>query len=217
MGEKEVKSLVLNSLLMSGRIAQSTLVFSEMSLAKKVRRVDLGFIQGSEMVAIEVKSEKDSLFRLLGQVDEYRKYFDRVVVAVAPKFTKSVLAVAEDDVAVWEVSSGGVRVVRKGRLIKNISKESYIDLMTKREVSILAKRVGLKPEKLAMYELKVEVLSRLRKASKADIKEILLNGIQKRFGLASNRFLSKVRSSGNVNVADVDLLSPYLTRLESLA
>ncbi|ALI08102.1 protein cII [Pseudomonas fluorescens] len=217
MGEKEVKSLVLNSLLMSGHIAQSTLVFSEMSLAKKVRRVDLGFIQGSEMVAIEVKSEKDSLFRLLGQVDEYRKYFDRVVVAVAPKFTKSVLTVAEDDVAVWEVSSGGLRVVRKGRLIKNISKESYIDLMTKREISILAKRVGVKPEKFAMYELKIEVLNRLRKASKADIKEILLNGIQKRFGLASNRFLSKVCSSGNVSVADVALLSPYLTRLESLA
>lgn len=188
----------------------SSVVFNEMSLARNVRRLDLGFVQRGEMVAIEVKSEKDSLFRFSGQVEEYLKYFDRVVAVVAPKFVDSVVAETENDVAVWMVSSSGLKVIRKGRINRKVTKESLVDLMTKREVSLLAKRIGVKLEGVAMYELKIEVVSRLNKVSKADVKRILLDGISKRFTLPSNRFLSTVVGRGKVEVDDVSLLSPYL-------
>ena len=71
MGEKEFKAAVLERLLALGEIDLTTLVFSEMSLARKSRRVDLGYIRNNEMVAIEIKSEKDSLYRLEGQLEEY--------------------------------------------------------------------------------------------------------------------------------------------------
>ncbi len=217
MGEKEIKATVLDKLLKTGQIDFSSLVFSEMNLARKARRVDLGYIRNQEMVAIEVKSEKDSLFRLEGQLEEYRKYFDRVIVAVAGKYVEGVLAIADDDVAVWEVTSDGLKVIRKGRLIKNISKKNYLELMTKREVSLLARRIGIIPSDLAMYELKMEVSSRLNKISKSDVKDILLDGISKRFSMPSNRFLAKVCAFGSVRPSDVILLSPYLKRVVEVA
>ena len=213
MGEKEIKAVVLNYLINKGQIDLSSVVFNEMSLARNVRRLDLGFVQRGEMVAIEVKSEKDSLFRFSGQVEEYLKYFDRVVAVVAPKFVDSVVAETENDVAVWMVSSSGLKVIRKGRINRKVTKESLVDLMTKREVSLLAKRIGVKLEGVAMYELKIEVVSRLNKVSKADVKRILLDGISKRFTLPSNRFLSTVVGRGKVEVDDVSLLSPYLIYL----
>lgn len=217
MGEKEIKTTVLDKLLKTGQIDFSSIVFSEMNLARKARRVDLGYIRNQEMVAIEIKSEKDSLFRLAGQLEEYRKYFDRVIVAVAGKYVEGVLAIADDDVAVWEVTSDGLKVVRKGRLIKNISKQNYLELMTKREVSLLARRIGIIPSNLAMYELKIEVSSRLNKISKSDVKDILLDGISKRFSMPSNRFLAKVCAFGSVRPSDVILLSPYLKRVVEVA
>ena len=217
MGEKEIKTTVLDKLLKTGQIDFSSIVFSEMNLARKARRVDLGYIRNQEMVAIEIKSEKDSLFRLAGQLEEYRKYFDRVIVAVAGKYVEGVLAIADDDVAVWEVTSDGLKVIRKGRLIKNISKQNYLELMTKREVSLLARRIGIIPSDLAMYELKIEVSSRLNKISKSDVKDILLDGIAKRFSMPSNRFLAKVCAFGSVRPSDVILLSPYLKRVVEVA
>ncbi|MDX9675250.1 sce7726 family protein [Pseudomonas zeae] len=217
MGEKEIKTTVLDTLLKTGQIDCSSLVFSEMNLARKARRVDLGYIRNQEMVAIEIKSEKDSLFRLAGQLEEYRKYFDRVIVAVAGKYVEGVLAIADDDVAVWEVTSDGLKVIRKGRLIKNISKQNYLELMTKREVSLLARRIGIIPSDLAMYELKIEVSNRLNKISKSDVKDILLDGISKRFSMPSNRFLAKVCAFGSVRPSDVILLSPYLKRVVEVA
>lgn len=217
MGEREIKATVLDRLLKTGQIDSSSLVFSEMSLARKTRRIDLGYIRSQEMVAIEIKSEKDSLFRLVGQLQEYRKYFDRVIVAVAGKYVEGVLAIADDDVAVWEVTSDGLKVIRKGRRIKNIPKQNYLELMTKREVSFLARRIGITSSDLAMYELKMEVSSKLGKIPKSDVKSILLDGISKRFSMPSNRFLAKVCASGGVTSSDVVLLSPYLKRVIEVA
>jgi hypothetical protein len=213
VGEKEIKSVILNFLLANERVVEDALFFSEMNLAKKVRRLDLGFVKEGKMVAIEIKSEKDSLIRLQGQVAEYCKYFDRVIVAVAPRFVEAAVALVGSDVGVWRVSNEGVKVIRKGRVIKGVCKDSYVELMTRREVSILAKKIGVKSEGVAMYELKLEVKKHIARLSKSEIKSVLIEGFNKRFGMASDRFLKKVRSTGNVSEPDIALLSPHLARV----
>lgn len=213
MGEKEIKSMVLNYLLSESGSLEASIFFSEMNLAKKVRRLDLGFVAAGKMVAIEIKSEKDSLARLQGQVAEYCKYFDRVIVVVAPRFVKAAAALVGNEVGVWGVSSEGLKVIRKGRLIKEATKESYVELMTRREVSILARKLGVRSEGVAIYELKMEVKKYLARLAKSEIKCVLLDGFAKRFGMASDRFLKKVRSAGVVTELDVSLLSPHLARV----
>lgn len=208
--EIEIKAMVLNRLLQKGQIGHpSSLVFNEMNLAGKTRRVDLGYISDGEIVAIEVKSDKDSLYRLTGQIEEYRKYFDRIVLAIAPKFVNEVRDTINSDIAIWAVYKNSIKVIRRGRLNRDVNKKSYLELMTKREITTLAKMIGLKTNNIAMYELKQEVLEKADKISKKNLKAVLLDGLHKRFALPSNRFVSRVRAQGVVSTNDVPLLSPY--------
>lgn len=208
--EREIKAVVLSELLRKGTIDSSSLVFSEMNLAKKVRRVDLGYIRNAEMVAIEIKSEKDSLVRLAGQLSEYSKYFDRVILVVALKFVHAAMEIAADEVGIWSVSDGLIKVVRKGRVNRSIRKSDYVELMTKREICALARKIGINPGELPMYDLKLMVLAGAARLSKADVKSVLIDGIHKRFGMASRRFMTKVSSSTGIEDHDVRLLSPYI-------
>lgn len=207
--EIEIKAMVLNRLLKEGRIDASSLVFNEMNLARKARRVDLGYMTGREIVAVEIKSEKDTLSRLPGQLEVYLKYFDRVILVVASKFVRDVLAAVSLDVEVWEVSDNTVSTVRRGRKAANLNKEAYLDLMTKREVSILARKLGVSVDGIPMFDLKLKVLPLLGRISKDRVKAIAVDGLSKRFGMPSRRFLSKVCSAQTVTDKDIPLLSPY--------
>ncbi len=201
--------MVLNRLLKENKIDSSSLVFNEMSLARKTRRVDLGYMTGREIVAIEIKSEKDTLARLPGQLDVYSKYFDRVILVVASKFVFDVLAAVRPEVEVWEVSRNSISTVRRGRKISTLKKEDYLDLMTKREVSLLARMLGIPIEGVPMFDLRQSVFQALPKISKEKVKDVVADGFNKRFGMPSRRFLSKVFPEKIVSDRDVPLLSPY--------
>lgn len=214
LSEVEIKAMILERLLREGKITEESLVFNEMSLSGKARRLDLAYITKGEMVAIEVKSEKDTLSRLPGQLSEYLKYFDRIIVVAAPKFIQEIISLTDSAVEVWEVSELELKVIRKGRKVKSIRKESYLNLMTKREVSILARMARIETD-LPMYDLKIELLKKIRIISKDKVKSVLISGLTKRFSLPSNRFLLMVCNSKCVSTRDVLLLSPYL--LEKLS
>lgn len=207
--EVEIKAMILNRLLREGKIDSLSLVFNEMSLARKARRVDLGYLSAQEMVAIEVKSEKDTLARLPGQLEVYLRYFDRVILVVASKFVGPVLSTVNHDVEVWEVAGDVVKTVRRGRKVGGIRKDSYLDLMTKREVSLLARKLRIPCDGVPLFDLKNQVLSKIGVISKAKVKGVVVDGLLKRFGMPSRRFLSKVIPVQYVSVMDVGLLSPY--------
>ncbi len=207
--EIEIKALVLNKLLKQGVINRESLIFNEMNLAGKERRLDLGYLTNNRMVAIEIKSEKDSLSRLIGQVTGYRRYFDKIILVVAKKFTNAAILLTEDDIEIWEVHGGKIKVIRKGRLIKNINKQNYLDLMTRREVKLLAKYQNIQHTELPIYELKQEVLSKLDRTSKEKVKSVLINGLCNRFQMASNRFLSTALKKDEISFDDIPLLSPH--------
>lgn len=207
--EIEIKALVLNKLLKQGNINETSLVFNEMNLAGKERRVDLGYLTNNRMFAIEIKSEKDSLSRLIGQVSGYRRYFDKVILVVAKKFTKYAISLTESDVEIWEINEAKIKVIRRGKIIKNIDKRNYLDLMTRREIKALAKVQRIKHSDLAIYELKQEVLSKIDKLSKEKIKLTLIDGLYNRFQMSSNRFMNAVSLKNEVTPYDVPLLSPH--------
>lgn len=209
LSEVQIKSLVLQKLLQQKKITADSLAFNELNLAGKVRRVDLAYITNKEMVAIEVKSERDSLARLSGQLSEYTKYFDRVIVVAATKFISSITLISDPAIEIWEVHQGEIKIHRRGKKLSSIKKESYLDLMTKREVSNLAKMLSIRADNLPMYEMKVEVIKKINRLSKEKVKSVLLEGLSKRFTLPSNRFLNKVLKDQRVEARDVALLSPY--------
>lgn len=207
--EIEIKALVLNKLLKQGVIGNSSLIFNEMNLAGKERRVDLGYLTNNRIVAIEIKSEKDTLARLVGQISGYRKYFDKIILVVASKFTEAAMLLTGSDVEIWEVDCDQIKIIRRGRIIKDIDKRNYLDLMTKREVKILARSQKINHTDLAIYELKQEVLSNINKLSKEKVKQALIDGLRNRFQMASNRFISATLEKEEITPKDIPLLSPH--------
>lgn len=206
--EKDIKAKVLSRMINNGSINSDSLVVSEMSLAGKARRVDLAVLHGTKLVAIEIKSEKDTLTRLSGQLEEYAKYFDKVLVVAAEKFIASITSIVGDDVEVWSVSTSGLKVVKRGRVVRDICKLSYLELMTRREMLLAAKAAGLRVNSLPMYDLKNAVLESIDKISKKELKNILIDGMYSRFSRTSSRFLTKALATESVTHDDVSLLSP---------
>jgi hypothetical protein len=55
-------------------------------LAMGERRIDLVFVAQSDLIGVEIKSGRDRLDRLDGQMKEYGRYLPEVWVAVAPRW-----------------------------------------------------------------------------------------------------------------------------------
>ncbi|MBO0360647.1 sce7726 family protein [Hymenobacter sp. BT186] len=59
-------------------------VVEEMGLSAHAARIDIGVING-ELVGYEIKSDRDTLNRLPGQLEVYNQIFDRITVVCGPK------------------------------------------------------------------------------------------------------------------------------------
>lgn len=82
--EAWVKAKVLNRMRMLGWINCESVISSEFPVRAARTRVDLAIV-ARHIIAIEVKSELDSLKRLPAQLIAYRSYFDRVVLVCHSK------------------------------------------------------------------------------------------------------------------------------------
>lgn len=209
LNEKEIKALTLEKLINAGKININSLVLSELSLAKKARRIDLAYISEREMVAIEIKSERDTLLRLPGQIQEYKKYFDRVIVVAAAKFIPEITKKSDDEIEVWELHGEKIKTAKRGRKINKHYKESYISLMTKREINILANMADLNTKNLPMYEMKKIVLENSHRISTTKVKDVLIEGLKRKHELPSHKFLMKSIENKRVSIEDLCWLSPY--------
>ena len=61
-----------------------TLIRHEMGICGGKRRIDVALLNG-EISGYEIKSDEDSLFRLLGQAAAYGQVFDRVTLVTTPR------------------------------------------------------------------------------------------------------------------------------------
>ncbi|WP_391530070.1 MmcB family DNA repair protein [Campylobacter lari] len=66
------------------------LVSSEVSLMGGKRFIDILTVEGSQVIAYEIKSKKDNLSKLEKQLEDYLKIFDKVYVILDKKFEKKI-------------------------------------------------------------------------------------------------------------------------------
>ena len=75
----------LDSLLRQRHAGDSnTLIRHEMGLCGGERRIDVALLNG-EISGYEIKSDEDTLFRLLGQADAYKRVLDRVTLVTTAR------------------------------------------------------------------------------------------------------------------------------------
>lgn len=125
--------------------ADSVLI-EELGLSKGAVRVDLAVINGS-MHAYEIKSDFDTLRRLIPQAEHYGKCFDLVSLVLGPKH----LRMARKSVPRWwglvlvtaREDGPHFRTVRKPRRNPGRDARALIELLWRDETLALLERVGV--------------------------------------------------------------------------
>lgn len=160
--ESAIKTTVINHLMYKKNgLSSSTNAFiiNEFSIANFTRRVDLIQAKKNQLFAFEIKSESDSLYRLKGQVDEYLEHFDKVTVVAAPKHVARVLELTPKNVAVWEITGGDLKIIRRGNILKINNKYKFLRMMTLNELSVFAKKMGVDVKEKRRKNIELSLLN----------------------------------------------------------
>lgn len=202
--EPQIKVKVLNKLIADGHLCVGDLVINEFTLASYTRRVDLVFGNKSYLYAVEVKSESDTLARLDGQVGKYLEYFDKVIVAAAPKHIPNILRIVPKNVAVWQVDADGITVKQRGKIVSVGSQEKLLHLMKASELVSFARKLGLP----VLANKRGAVEGGLKLTPVSTLREAVLLSLKKRFYGSYSLFWKSV-GSGIASSDHIALLSPY--------
>ncbi|MGA3827268.1 sce7726 family protein [Pseudomonas chlororaphis] len=146
--EKEIKAALIDWLYARGMV-RDAVVINEMVVANWARRADLALANG-RLYGFEIKSEFDSLKRLPGQIESFRRHFDKVTVVAASKFVPEIVRSYPVEVGVLEVylKSGRVmfRQIRPGRIEEVKEQQVIASLITRAEIERLLRLESIKYE-----------------------------------------------------------------------
>ena len=125
------------------------LVIHELGLAHARRRVDVAVVNGY-IHGYEIKSAKDRLDRLPGQIEVYTRSLHRLTLVVAAKHVKRVLEIIPPWCGVLKVlvgTRGGIRFESVRQAKKNPSVDPYIlaHLLWRNEVQDILSKYDIQP------------------------------------------------------------------------
>ncbi|MBY8171933.1 sce7726 family protein [Vibrio fluvialis] len=201
--EADIKALTLNYLRDKNIIDDNSIIMNELTIGDFSRRVDLAIFSKGKLIAFEIKSEADSLFRLNGQLDKYLEYFDKVIVVSDTKFVPSLLESLPNKIGLWEVEKSKIKIKKKGQLQRKIEKSKLIELMDLSDLRKLSfKFHGKKEKDIDTIETSLELLSDqiLRQEVKATLSRKYLD--------VTKSFMDLTRSR-KVEKEDIKILSRY--------
>jgi hypothetical protein len=202
--EPEIKALVLNHLMSKGHISTGSTVISEFTIDRYSRRVDLATVRDNCLTAFEIKSEADSLSRLVGQIEKYLHFFDKVVIVAAPKHIENILISTPASVEVWEVSQKSISLKRRGKIARIRERSSLIELMKANELLKLSGVLGLDTRETNRQAL----AEKLSDVSPSTLRKNAHQFIKNRYLPSSTNFWTVV-GERPIEAQHIEFLSPY--------
>ncbi len=123
-----------------------TVLIEELGVCRGLARVDLAVVNGT-IEGYEIKSDRDSLRRLEGQVDLFSKVLDRAVLVASPRHLDEALNIVPAWWGVLRVQGdldGAVnfKVVRRGRKNRSREARALVELLWMDEAVALLERHG---------------------------------------------------------------------------
>ncbi|KIS58356.1 MULTISPECIES: sce7726 family protein [Burkholderia] len=115
--------------------------FREMFVQDFARRADL-VVANETLSAFEIKSARDSLDRLDGQLDVYAQHFEQVTVVAATKHVSAVFACVPRRVGVWEVMDSGQLIVHRRATSRRVPKSKLLTFLPVDELRSLVRATG---------------------------------------------------------------------------
>jgi hypothetical protein len=207
--EKEIKKTVLNHLLKKSELNKDVTIINELTIDSFSRRVDLAVLTDKKIIAYEIKSDADSLYRLSGQLEKYRQYFDKIIVVTTPKHLVNILKLVSDNIEVWEVLEQKITIKKRGKLSRIGNKADYLDLLRVQDMRKLASAFKIPLGKGGKNEIKKSLTANINKISHEELKLFVINIISQRFKLTSDNFLENINVENKVTINDLKFLSPY--------
>jgi hypothetical protein len=122
-------------------------LMEELGILAGTNRIDIA-VMNDLFCGFEIKSDKDSLVRLEGQIKAYGQVFDRMVIITGEKFADKIMGVVPEwwGIEVVMRSESGdlsVEVMRTGQLNDGVDIGSAAELLWKREAIALLKTKSL--------------------------------------------------------------------------
>jgi|Laugresbdmm110sn_1035088.scaffolds.fasta_scaffold12754_5 hypothetical protein len=141
MNEIEIRKLLICHLEASASGAAAAFI-SELFIDKFSRRADLVMANG-KLSVFEIKSERDTIDRLKGQVSTYQDFFEEVTVVCAPKHQLNVVSTVPERVGIWLIDCNGrLSILRKAKAKKLPSIHNWLTFLPVDELSNLLKESG---------------------------------------------------------------------------
>lgn len=144
-----------------------------------------------------------------GQLEKYRKYFDKTIVVATPKHINKILSSVNDSMEVWEVSGQKITIKKRGRASRVENKLDYLDLLRVQDMHKLSKKLKIKTTIKNKVEIKKTLTANIHNISHEKLKHFVIDNISQRYKLTSDVFLKKIKKENQVTVSDLALLSPY--------
>jgi len=207
--EKEIKKTVLNHLLSKGNIKNDTIVINELTIDSFARRVDLAILVDGKIIAYEIKSDADSLYRLSGQLEKYKQYFDKIIVVTTIKHIENILAMIPKNIEVWEVTEEKIKIKKRGKLSNIEDKGNYLDLLRVQDMRKLAKNFKIPLDRGGKREIKDTLKKNLNKIPFKKLKFFVIDVISQRYKSTSSNFIENIKIGNRVTINDLNRLSPY--------
>lgn len=114
--EMEIKIFCARWLEQRGKDAIASTIINEFSANKSKVRADLVFVSENEIVAVEIKSSKDKISRLEGQISHLKKLYNRVEVITTEKHLEASRTICSKmQVGLNIIKNGTITTILKGR------------------------------------------------------------------------------------------------------
>lgn len=123
-------------------------MISELGICDGASRVDIAVANG-KLCGYEIKSDKDNLERLPGQIDAYNKTFDKITIIVGKRFESEILDIVPEH---WGVEVAymnrfgniSFKKVRGAKINRKVDPKALLQLLWKEELVGLLKDRGIK-------------------------------------------------------------------------
>ncbi|MCS5697252.1 sce7726 family protein [Desulfofundulus thermocisternus] len=145
--DKDIRSILYNEYFQDFRNDPDTVIVDELELCLGEARIDIAVINGA-IHGYEIKSERDTLKRLLAQRDVYNKVFDTVTIITSKNHIDKVLEIVPSWWGVIQVEkkSGknfGLNFIRQAMPNKDVDPFALVQLLWRNEALNLLKKYGL--------------------------------------------------------------------------
>jgi hypothetical protein len=210
LDEASIKAAFLNYQIAIGAIDRTWRLSSEYGFDNSTRRADLALLGQGRFIGVEIKSERDTLKRLSGQLDAYLQTFDEVILVVAERHLTAALKICPDAVSIYLISSQGeISTVRISapRLadVVLINKRRLLHGLSKRELLTLVDSGTIKRQSRAnlIEDAVMMPISTIRDALHASFNQ--------RFKTTSDNFWRRTKNK-RINISHMNTLSRFAKR-----